>query len=184
MGVLGDSLNRAEENTATRPIPKSAGAKMRFLVRRLKGTRALAELLGISQRTVERYVKDQLKQPRPELAARLDSEVRARWQPRVRDRAKKRAATATGIVVETRARFGFTAAPGSTDDGRIRLITQHLPPEYAARLFDAQSDGATDRQLQAVVAEGLQEIYFKDQGRRAEGLSVEFTDIDYVELDF
>lgn len=102
----------------------------------------------------------------------------------MKENAKKQAATSTGIVVETRARFGFTAAPGTTDDGRIRLITQHLPPDYAARLFTAQAAGATDQQLQAVVAEGLQEIYFRDRGRRADGLHVEFTDIDYVELDF
>jgi hypothetical protein len=47
-----------------------------------------------------------------------------------------------------------------------------------------QAAGATDAQLQAVVAEGLQEQYFKDGGRRADGLLVEFTDIDYVELDY
>ncbi|MGW3745810.1 telomere-protecting terminal protein Tpg [Streptomyces sp. NPDC005146] len=184
MGILGDSLDRAAASTATRPIPKSAGAQMRFLVKQFKGTKAVADLLGITQRTVERYVKDQIKMPRPHLAARLTGEVRNRWQPRVKEKAKKNAATSTGIVVETRARFGFTAAPGTTDDGRIRLITQHLPPQYAARLFDAQTSGASEQQLQAVIAEGLQEQYFKDHGRRADGLLVEFTDIDYVELDF
>ncbi|MET7551640.1 XRE family transcriptional regulator [Streptomyces sp. NPDC005500] len=184
MGILGDSLDRAAASTATRPIPKSAGAQMRFLVKQFKGTRAVADLLGITQRTVERYVKDQIKRPRPDLAARLTGEVRKRWQPRVKEKAKKNAATSTGIVVETRARFGFTAAPGTTDDGRIRLITQHLPPQYAARLFDAQTAGASEQQLQAVIAEGLQEQYFKDRGRRADGLVVEFTDIDYLELDF
>lgn len=184
MGILGDSLDKAAANTATRPAPKSAPAQMRFLVKQEKGTKAVAELLGISQRTVERYVKGQIKKPRADLAARITGEVRKRWQPRVKEKAKKQAATSTGIVVETRARFGFTAAPGTTDDGRIRLITQHLPPAYAARLFDQQAAGATDEQLQAVVAEGLQEQYFKDRGRRAQGLLVEFTDIDYVELDF
>ncbi|WP_406415452.1 XRE family transcriptional regulator [Streptomyces sp. NBC_00873] len=184
MGILGDSLDRAAASTATRPIPKSAGAQMRFLVKQFKGTRAVADLLGITQRTVERYVKDQIKKPRPDLAARLTGEVRYRWQPRVKEKAKKNAATSTGIVVETRARFGFTAAPGTTDDGRIRLITQHLPPQYAARLFDAQTAGASEQQLRAVIAEGLQEQYFKDRGRRADGLLVEFTDIDYVELEF
>ncbi|MFG2562832.1 telomere-protecting terminal protein Tpg [Streptomyces sp. NPDC048496] len=184
MGIIGDSLDKAAAGTATRAIPKGAPAQMRFLVKQHKGTRAVAELLGISQRTVERYVKGQFKKPHADLAARLAGEVRMRWQPRVKEKAKKQAATSTGIVVETRARFGFTAAPGTTDDGRIRLITQHLPPEYAARLFDAQAAGATDEQLQAVVAEGLQEQYFKDRGRRADGLLVEFTDIDYVELDF
>ncbi|MGW2922838.1 telomere-protecting terminal protein Tpg [Streptomyces angustmyceticus] len=184
MGILGDSLEKAAAANTTRPIPKSAGAQMRFLVKQHKGTKAVAQLLGISQRTVERYVKDQIKRPRKDLAARIEREVRRRWQPKVREKAQRRAAQTGGITIETRARFGFTAAPGTTDDGRIRLITQHLPPTYAARLFDAQSAGATEQQLQNIAAEGLQEIYFKDRGRRADGLLVEFTDIDYVELDF
>lgn len=185
MGEIDDALNRAAANTATRPIPKTAGARMRFLVKAEKGsTRAVAARLGVSQRTVERYVKGTLRHPRKDLAARLEREVRRDWQPRVKQRARKRAATSTGIVIETRARFGFTAAPGSTDDARTRRLTQHLPPAYAARLFDAQAAGATEQQLQRIAAEGLQEIYFKDRGRRAQGLEVEFTDIDYVELDF
>ncbi|MBM9506568.1 telomere-protecting terminal protein Tpg [Actinacidiphila acididurans] len=185
MGKLRDSLERASEAAATRPIPMSAGARMRFLVRSEKGsTRAVAARLGVTQRTVERYVKGTLRRPRPDLAERLEREVRKDWQPRVRQRARKRAATSTGIVIETRARFGFTAAPGSTDDARMRRITQHLPSAYAARLFDAQAAGATEQQLRRIAAEGLQEIYFKDRGRRAHDLAVEFTDIDYIELDF
>jgi transcriptional regulator with XRE-family HTH domain len=185
VGIIGDSLERAAENTATRPIPKSAGAQMRFLVKQAKGsTRAAAERLGVSQRTVERYVKGTFRRPRKDLAARLEREVRRDWQPRVRQRARQQAARTGGIVIETRARFGFTAAPGSTDDGRMRRLTQHLPPAYAARLFDAQSAGATEQQLQAIAAEGLQEVYFKDRGRRAHDLEVEFTDIDYVEWNF
>ncbi|WP_031513159.1 telomere-protecting terminal protein Tpg [Streptomyces sp. NRRL F-5123] len=185
MGAIDDALRRAAANTATRPIPKSAQAQMRFLVKTEKGsTRAAAARLGVTQRTVERYLKGTLRRPRAELAARLEREVRKDWQPRVKQRAKKHAASRGGITVETRARFGFTAAPGSTDDGRIRRITQHLPPAYAARLFDAQSADATEQQLQRIAAEGLQEIYFKDRGRRAADLEVEFTDIDYIELDF
>ncbi len=158
---------------------------MRYLVKQHKGsTKAVAQLLGISQRTVERYIKAQIRRPRKDLAARIEREVRRRWQPKVRERAQRRAAQTGGITLETRARFGFTAAPGTTDDGRIRLITQHLPPPYAARLFDAQATGASEQQLQDIAAEGLQEIYFKDNARRADGLLVEFTDIDYVELDF
>ncbi|SHM23565.1 telomere-protecting terminal protein Tpg [Actinacidiphila paucisporea] len=185
MGDIDDALRRAAAGTATRPIPKSAQARMRFLLKAEKGsTRALAVRLGVTQRTVERYLKGTLRRPRKDLAARLEREVRRDWQPRVQQRAKKQAATATGIVIETRARFGYTAAPGSTDDGRMRRITQRLPPAYAARLFEAQAAGSTEQQLQAIAAEGLQEIYFKDRGRRAHDLEVEFTDIDYIELDF
>jgi transcriptional regulator with XRE-family HTH domain len=184
VGTLGDGLDKATANTLTRPVPKSAQAQMRFLVKQEKGTRAVAGLLGVSQRTVERYLTGEIKRPRKDLAARLAAEVRRRWQPRVRERARQHAATTGGIVIETRARFGFTAAPGSTDDARVRLITQALPPDYAARLFDAQAAGAGEDQLRAIAAEGLQEIYFKDRGRRAQGLRVDFTDIDYVEFEF
>lgn len=185
MGIIGDSLDKAEAQTFTRPPPKSAQAQMKFLVKHEKGsTRAVAERLGISQRTVERYLTGEFKRPRKDLAVRLVEEVRKDWQPRVRRRAKEKAASTDGLVIETRARFGFTAAPGSTDDGRLRRITQHLPPAYAQRLFDAQAAGASEQQLQNIAAEGLQEQYFKDGGRRAQGLLVEFTDIDYVELDY
>ncbi|MFI6055455.1 telomere-protecting terminal protein Tpg [Streptomyces violascens] len=183
MGMFSDSLERAAAAVFTRPIPKTAQAQMKYLVQQTKSTKAAAQLLGISQRTVERYVKGQLKRPRAELAERLAGEVRRRWQPRVRAKAQKKAATTGGIVIETRARFGFTAAAGSTDDGRIRRITQHLPASYANRLLTAQAAGASEQQLQDIAAEGIQETYFKDHGRRAQGLAVEFTDLDYVELE-
>ncbi|MGV9843399.1 telomere-protecting terminal protein Tpg [Streptomyces fungicidicus] len=184
MGILADSLDKADAAHFTRPLPKSAQKQMQYLVKQAKGTKAAADLLGITQRTVERYLTGQLKQPRRDLAERLAGEVRKRWQPRVRERAKKQAATTGGIVIDTRARFGFTAAPGTTDDPRLRPITQGLPPVYAARLFDAHAAGATEEQLQSIVAEGLQDIYFKDRGRRAQGLLVDFTDIDYVDVDY
>ena len=69
-------------------LPKSAGAQMRYLVKQLKGTKAVAQMLRISQRTVERYVKDQIKKPRPDLAARLEREVKKRWQPQIRAKAQ------------------------------------------------------------------------------------------------
>jgi hypothetical protein len=42
VGEIVDALQRAAANTATRPIPKSAQAQMRFLLKAEKGsTRAL-----------------------------------------------------------------------------------------------------------------------------------------------
>ena len=105
MGQLADGLDKAVHKAFTRPIPTSAGARMRYLVRQLKSTRAAAQQLGITQRTVERYVKDQIKKPRTELAARIEREVTARWQPQIRAQAKHKAATTHGIIIDTRARF-------------------------------------------------------------------------------
>ncbi|WP_318205763.1 telomere-protecting terminal protein Tpg [Streptomyces sp. SCL15-4] len=184
MSLFGDGLEAAVQKAFTRPAPKSAPAQMRYLVRQLKGTKAVAQLLRISQRTVERYVKDQIKKPRPELAARLEREVRKRWQPQIRAKARQKAATTDGIVIDTRARMGYTAPIGSTDQDRIRHLTVALPPQYAARLFDAQEAGASDARLQEIAAEGLKEVYFQDGGRRAGSLEeVRFTDIEHLEFE-
>jgi hypothetical protein len=184
MSVFGEGLEKAVQRAFTRPVPKSAGAQMRYLVKQLKGTKAVAQMLRISQRTVERYVKDQIKKPRPDLAARLETEVRKRWQPQIRARARQQAATTGGIVIDTRARIGYTAPIGSTDEDRVRHLTVALPPQYAARLFDAQQQGASDQRLQEIAAEGLKEVYFQDGGRRAGQLQdVRFTDIEHLEFD-
>ncbi|TWV46019.1 XRE family transcriptional regulator [Streptomyces misionensis] len=184
MTLFGDGLEAAVQKAFTRPAPKSAPAQMRYLVKQLKGTKAVAQLLRVSQRTVERYVKNQIKKPRPDLAARLEREVKKRWQPQIRAKARQTAATTGGIVIDTRARIGYTAPIGSTDDARLRHLTIALPPRYAARLFDAQQAGADDQRLQQIAAEGLKEVYFQDSGRRAGSLEeVRFTDVEHVEFD-
>ncbi|MFI8504553.1 telomere-protecting terminal protein Tpg [Streptomyces sp. NPDC085524] len=180
---LGDSLDRALEKAFTRRIPQSAQAQMKYLVKQLKGTKAAAQALGISQRTVERYVTGKIKRPRQELRARLESEVKKRWQPQIRAKAKKKAATTGGIVVSTRARFGFTAAAGTTDDARIRDITQALPPEFADQLFTARDQGAGEDQLRQIAADGLAQMYFRANNSRAHGLGVEFTDVERLDIE-
>jgi len=102
---------------------------------------------------VERYVTGKFKRPRRDLRERLEREVKKRWQPQIRAKAKKKAASTRGLVVSTRARFGFTAAPGTTDDARIRDITQALPPRWADRLFEARDAGANEQQLQKIAAQ-------------------------------
>lgn len=183
MVTVEEELGRAVQGAFTRPVPKSAGAQMRYLVRRHQGsTQQVAALLGISQRTVERYVKGQIKRPRPQLATRLKGEVRTRWQPQIRARAREKAATTDGIMIDVQARFGYTAAAGSTDQSRIRHLTLALPPHHASRLLDAQAAGLDEDQLLQLTAEALGETYFRDNGRRAHGLEVELTDL--LDLQF
>ncbi|MGX4694411.1 telomere-protecting terminal protein Tpg [Streptomyces sp. JNUCC 63] len=184
MSLFGDGLDAAVQKAFTLPAPKSAPAQMRYLVKQLGGTKAVAQLLRISQRTVERYVKDQIKKPRPDLAARLEREVTKRWQPQIRAKARQKAATTGGIVIDARARIGYTAPIGSTDEDRLRHLTVALPPRYAARLFEAQERGATEQRLREIAAEGLKEVYFQDSGRRAGRLEeVRFTDIEHLQFD-
>ncbi|OKJ49014.1 terminal protein TpgA2 [Streptomyces sp. CB02009] len=184
MSLIGDGLDKAVQQAFTRPAPKHAGPQMRYLVKQLGGTKAVAQMLRISQRTVERYVKGQIKKPRPDLAARMEREVKRRWQPQIRAKAKAKAASTGGIIIDTRARLGYTAPIGTTDQDRIRHLTIALPPLYASRLFDAQDAGAGDAHLQQIAAEALKEVYFQDGGRRAGSLEeVRFTDIEHLEFD-
>ncbi|MFD6916800.1 telomere-protecting terminal protein Tpg [Streptomyces virginiae] len=184
MGEIEDAIVRADQEAFTKAPPKTLKGRINFLLKQFKTTKAVAAELGVSRRSVERYRKGDRKSPPKAVADRIETAVRARWQPVVRGRRRKEAATSTGITVETRARFGYTAPVGTTDDGRVRRLTVHLPAAYAQRLFDARAQGAADRDLRAIVAEGLQEIYFKDGGTRADQLRIEFTDIDYFDVSF
>ncbi|MFB8392683.1 telomere-protecting terminal protein Tpg [Streptomyces yangpuensis] len=185
MGEIEDAIERADREGFTQEPPKTLKGRINFLVKKLKSTRAVAAELGISQRSVERYRKGNRKTPPKEITDRIDDAVRARWQLMVRGRRRKHAATTAGITVETRARFGYTAPIGSTDDGRFRRLTVHLPAHYAQRLFDARKAGMSDQQMRQIVADGFREIYFQDDGARAMGLSkVEISDIDYLDISF
>ncbi|GAA3163383.1 XRE family transcriptional regulator [Streptomyces ramulosus] len=185
MSLFGDGLDAAVQKAFTRPAPKNAGPQMRYLVKQLKGTKAVAQMLRISQRTVERYVKDQIKKPRPDLAARLEHEVKARWQPQIRAKAREKAASTGGIVIDVHARLGYAGAPiDTTDQDRIRHLTVALPPQYAARLFDAQQRGDSDDELRKLTAEALKEVYFQDGGSRAGSLrEVHINDVRSLEFD-
>ncbi|MCK8438768.1 XRE family transcriptional regulator [Streptomyces sp. D2-8] len=185
MAEIEDAIERADREAFTRQPPKTLKGQIGYLIKQLKTTRAVAQELGVSQRSVERYRKGERKHPPQAIAERIDAAVRARWQPQVRKRRQRQAATTGGITVETRARFGYTAPIGTTDDGRFRRLTVHLPPAYAQRLFDARDAGASDQQMRAIIAEGFKEVYFQDGGARATGLSdVTLNDIDYLDLDY
>jgi len=183
---IEDALLRGDTEHFTRKIPVQPITQFRELMKaEKKSTAAVAARLGISQRQVERYLAGKAKAPRKALREALVREVNKVWQPRVRQQARKRAAASGGITVETRARFGYHASVGSTDDPRERLLTIHLPPAYAAELFEAQQRGEGDRVLREIAAKGFQDIYFQDGGRRAQGLTeVEITDITYFDVKF
>ncbi|WP_328982798.1 XRE family transcriptional regulator [Streptomyces mirabilis] len=185
MGEIENAIERADRESFTHEPPKTLKGQIGYLMKQLKSTRAVAQEIGVSQRSVERYRKGERKHPPKHIADKIDAAVRSRWQPLVRKRRRTQAAATGGITVETRARFGYTAPVGTTDDGRFRRLTVHLPPEYAQRLFDARDAGASDQEMRGIIAEGFKDVYFQDGGSRAMGLSdVEINDIDYLDLDY
>ncbi|NUP20648.1 MAG: XRE family transcriptional regulator [Streptomyces sp.] len=184
-GEIEDAIERADRESFTREPPKTLKGQIGYLIRQLGSAKAVAQEIGVTADSVNRYRRGARKHARADVAVKIDDLVRQRWQPQVRKRRQRQAAATGGITVETRARFGYTAPVGTTDDGRFRRLTVHLPPAYAQRLFDARDAGASDQQMREIIAEGLKEVYFQDGGGRAMGLSeVALNDIDYIDVEF
>lgn len=78
--------------------------------------------------------------------------------------------------------LGTARLPGA--DGRAPATAPQPcgPARHAARLFEAQDAGATEDGLRRIAAQALGEVHFRDGGRRAQGLEVEFTDIEQVDF--
>ncbi|WP_030997797.1 telomere-protecting terminal protein Tpg [Streptomyces sp. NRRL F-5630] len=184
-GEIEDAIERADREAFTQDPPKTLKGQIGFLLKQFGSAKAVAAEIGVTADSVNRYRRGARKHARADVAAKIDEAVKARWQPVVRKRRQKKAATSGGITVETRARFGYTAPVGTTDDGRFRRLTVHLPAMYAKRLFDARDAGASDQEMRSIIAEGFKDVYFQDGGSRATGLSdVEINDIDYLDLDY
>ncbi|GAB2967368.1 hypothetical protein GCM10027075_78150 [Streptomyces heilongjiangensis] len=141
-------------------------------------------MLGVSQRTVQRWVTKKpgaRRPPAPTQVRAIEEAVLARWQPRVRARLRAQA-EAEGFVFRTKARFGFAAAAGSSDDPRVRWIAQDLPGEVARELFAARDAGAGEQQQTVILARALGHAYFRDGGRSAHGLHIAFSDIEFADF--
>ncbi|CAM5649884.1 hypothetical protein SPURM210S_03714 [Streptomyces purpurascens] len=186
MGAIEDAIERADREGFTREPPKTLKGRIGYLIRQLGSAKAVAREIGVTADSVNRYRRGARKHPRSDVATKIDDAVRARRQPEVRKRRRRQAAATGGITVETRARFGYTAPVGTTDDGRFRRLTVHLPPpDYAQRLFEARDAGASDQEMRGIIADGFKDVYFQDGGLRAMGLSdVAINDIDYLDLDY
>lgn len=183
-GKVLDALARAERKVFTRPAPKSAKAQVKFLLTRAKGsTKALAERLGVSRRTVERYRAGTLTTPQKRLQTALVEETESEWQPQVRAQAREQASTSGGMMVHVVAYFGFTAT-GSSDDGRERHITTAISPTYVQQILQLQEAGATEEELHPVVAQAVTESYFTEWDTRAQGLRADFTHVQSIDFEF
>lgn len=182
VGEIAQGLERA---LRTRPVPPDTETRLRFLLAAHQGsTRQVAAVLKVSQRTVQRWVTKKpgaRRSPGPAQIQVIDEAVSARWQPRVRARRQTRA-EAEGFVLHTRARFGFADAARSSDDPRVRRITQRLSGEVARELFAARDAGAGEQQQLVILARALGHAYFRDGGRRAHGLGIAFSDVEFADF--
>ncbi|WP_331737904.1 helix-turn-helix domain-containing protein (plasmid) [Streptomyces sp. NBC_00637] len=179
-----DGFARAERALFTRPAPKSARAQMKFLRTREKGsTKSLAERLGVSRKTVQRYLSGASTKPNKRLQEALVQETESEWQPQVRAQARQRAASSGGLVISCRAYFGF-GPEGTSDAGRVRDISVAVSPSHAAAIIAAQEEGATESDLHDAVAEAIADAYFRQGGGGRAGLEVKFADVEWLNIAF
>ncbi|MEU8544769.1 HTH domain-containing protein [Streptomyces sp. NPDC048717] len=179
-----DGFARAERALFTRPAPKSARAQMKFLRTREKGsTKSLAERLGVSRKTVQRYLSGASSKPNKRLQEALVQETESEWQPQVRAQARQRAASSGGLVISCRAYFGF-GPEGTSDAGRVRDISVAVSPSHAAAIIAAQEEGATESDLHDAVAEAIADAYFRQGGGGRAGLEVKFADVEWLNIAF
>ncbi|MEQ4611550.1 hypothetical protein ABMX48_37105 [Streptomyces cavourensis] len=129
-GKVLEALARAERKVLTDPRRNREGPD-EFLLTRAKGsTKALAERLGVSRRTVERYRAGTLTTPQKRLQAALVEETESAWQPQVRAQARAQASTSGGMMVHVVAYFGSsppgppTTAANGTSPPRSRPPTR------------------------------------------------------------
>ncbi|MCG0069146.1 XRE family transcriptional regulator [Streptomyces tricolor] len=177
--LIGQALERAGREVFTTTPPRTLKGQINYLIKKLGTARAVAAEIGVTADSVNRYRRGARKHPPKAVQDRITDAVRSRWQPRVRERARRRAAERTGMTVEFRATFGYRAPVGTTDESRERLLTLHLPPAWAGRLLDAQA-GRSAESPNEVLAEAAGELYFRERGTRAHHLDVELTGIDYI----
>ncbi|MFF0386937.1 telomere-protecting terminal protein Tpg [Streptomyces sp. NPDC004286] len=180
--LIGQALERASREKYTTTPPRTPKGQISYLLAKLKTTRAVAAEIGVTADSVNRYRRG-ARRPQSDVQSRIDEAVRSRWQPRVRERARRRAAERTGMTVVFRATFGYNAPIGSTNEARERLLTLHLPAEWAGRLLDAQY-GRSRESPNEVLAQAALHLYFQERGARAHRLDVELTGIDYIAAKF
>ncbi|MFD6888616.1 telomere-protecting terminal protein Tpg [Streptomyces sp. NPDC059957] len=166
-------------------MPSTTTDQLKALPRWERGsTRQVAVVLGVSQRTVQRWVTRKpgsQGRPHPRHEQKIAELVRARWQPLIRAR-RRAAAEEGGVVVHTHARFGFKAGPASSDDPRLRRITGRLTGTVTQQIFAALDAGASEEQHELILGRALGHVYFRDAGHRAHGLHVTLEDIDFIEF--
>ncbi|MFJ6623521.1 telomere-protecting terminal protein Tpg [Kitasatospora sp. NPDC091335] len=191
MGEIDEGLERAER---TRPIPVHLNTRVRFLWEKVakEDTAELARAAGVSVRTAQRWVHALKAVAEGEAAgdipmapaniAKVEKAVRAAWQPRVKQRVR-RDAEQRGFMLHIQATFGYSSAAGSTDDPRLRTITHKMPGAVAQKLYAARDAGASQAEQERILAEGLREHYFKDNGHRARGLDVELNDVAWMDVE-
>ncbi|MGW4393333.1 telomere-protecting terminal protein Tpg [Streptomyces sp. NPDC004685] len=131
-GTVQEALDRADSRHWTRNPPRSLQARLGYLLKQHHGdTVALANLLSLTPTELDALRTAKQTPAEHPVHQAAEREVVRAWQPQVRRRAHATIVANGGqMMVSFRARFGFAATAGSSDDPRLRYLTLHLEAPY------------------------------------------------------
>lgn len=181
MGIIRDAMARAIQAI---PGGKAAPVGFQAQIRAIGGrgkdpAQRVAAQFGVTRDTARKWLKGGA--PNKANRAKAQRVTDEREERRQRTRAAR--AAAGGLRVETRARFGYMAPAGTTDDARLRRVAATMSPDLTDQLVAAYNANDEAR-MQDLIAEGIGRDYFREGGSRASSLDVELSDIDYIEMEF
>lgn len=182
---VAEALDIADAHHWTRQPPRSDRARLRFLSSRGTDLATLASSLNTTPRALKNIITSQPGSPNEALSQTIFKEVIRLWQPRVRRRAHRAIGEQQhSLWVHFCGWFGFDAAAGSSDDGRVRSLSETLHHPYPARLLEARHSGASEQELRSIVADAIGESYFR-VSPGPDGLhKVRLTNIRYIEFSY
>ncbi len=154
---IAHALDEAARAVYQLPWPRGDRARIRYLMRhRHMALPDVADWLHMPLSSVTDHLRlGPCSHAREcSVGARLRAEVLRLGRPAMLDHARAGAVT-TGMMVHTRARFGYRNVPGGRDGARVRLITQLVRPGEACALLDAHRDGAPETELHRLLQRGL-----------------------------
>lgn len=181
--TVTEALDRADQRHWTRRPPRADRARLNYLIRLGPGgVQELATRLRAAPDVLARLAAGDGPPADDLLSRELEREVLHRWQPRIRRRAHEAILDNQGqMSVSFRARFGFTAARGSTDDPRLRFLTLRLHEPYPEQLFTAHHRRAPETELHQILGHALAASYFRHGGTKT-AQEVTLNEIDFLEF--
>lgn len=181
--TVTEALDRADQRHWTRQPPRSDRARLGHLLRHEPGgVQTLSARLGTTLDALARITAGTRLPADDPLHRTLEREVLHGWQPRIRRTAHEAILRNQGQVsVSFRARFGFTATRGSTDDPRLRYLTLSLYEPYPDQLFTARRRSAPEAELHQILSQALAASYFH-RNNAAVAEDVTLKEIDFLEF--
>ncbi|MGW3399535.1 telomere-protecting terminal protein Tpg [Streptomyces hydrogenans] len=182
--TVQEALDRADSRHWTRNPPSSPRARLNYLLRHHTGGRsALAAHLGTTPASLEAFTLRPSRAEGHPLHDTIEREVVRLWQPRIRRKAHRTILENNGhVMVSFRAWLGFTAAGGSSDDPRLRMLTLGLDAPYPEHLFEARHCNEPETRLLQILSTALGTCYFHRNMPSGMTESVTIERVDYLEF--